>query len=71
MSDWTKMLAAQNWCDQFQRNGGRIEWASEGYMNSGLSSFSWDRTPEGCELWYERYMYFRDSRELKNKELCR
>lgn len=71
MGDWTTMLAAQNWCDQFQCNGGRIGMASEGYMNSPSSSFSWGRTPEGGNLWHERFDFFRRNSNCKHVDLCR
>ena len=55
MGEWTEQVAANNWCDQFVRNGGRISCASQGYMASGSVSFRWATTPEGQTVWSNRY----------------
>ena len=55
MSEWTEQVAANNWCDQFVRNGGCISRASQGYMVNGAISFIWETTPEGQTVWNDRY----------------
>lgn len=50
MAQWTEYVAANNWVDQFVRNGGQVERANHDYMNDPWMSFDWCGTREGPEV---------------------
>ena len=70
MAEWTEKMAAQNWCDQFKRNNGRLERADSAYMDEGSVSFWWDETPEGRAVWQTRFHCFQGG-SATNILLCR
>lgn len=64
-------MAAQNWCDQYVRNGGTIETACADIMDDPADSFNWCDTPEGPRVWETRYYFLDDNYEQQGFELCR
>lgn len=71
MKDWTELMAAQNWCDQYVRNGGTIETACDEIMDDPFDSFGWCDTSEGSDVWEDRYWFLRENYEQQEFELCR
>lgn len=71
MARWTELMAANNWCDQFVRNGGLIERADYRYMADVDDSFSWADSPEGQEAWDKRFDYFEHCYDNIKGILCR
>ena len=65
-------MAAQNWCDQYVRNGGTIETACDYIMDDPTNSFAWSATTEGQYVWEGRYNYLMENGQRRKQSiLCR
>lgn len=68
MGEWTERMAAQNWCDQYKKNGGNIAAADMSHMDNACLSFYWFNTTQGLAVWKRRYEYL--SGDISTR-LCR